>query len=199
MDTGSLSTADKYLLYGLLLKKKHTSAEQQRVVAVMRSTMSLDEKIEAIMALDIAPGEHPTRPGQPGGNPAQAGRAGRKKRGAIVVDLHPQLTKLLRKCSLKRRFHFTRIGESFDAPALLRRNQVDLIIVNQNMSDEDTPRYFEICRAVRPGIRIIYLNAPPRSLRADPHFRKAVRFVRKPISIKDLDSVVQNLFEPAQR
>jgi len=198
MDTGGLSRADKHLLYGLLLKRKHTSSEQRRIVTVMRSSMNLDEKIGAIMALGDAPEKRTLGRERPKQSGVQARRAGKNKRGAIVVDLHQELTKLLRKCSLKRNFHFIRIGESFDAPAMLRRNEVDLIIVNQHLSDEDTPRYFEICRAVRPGIRIIYLNAPPKSLRTDAHFRKATRFMCKPISIKDMDSVVQSLFETPQ-
>ncbi|MCK5007548.1 MAG: hypothetical protein KAR73_09190 [Spirochaetales bacterium] len=198
MDIGNLSKADKYLLYGLLLKKKRTPAEERKLVPIMRSSLDLDEKIEAIMALGDETDKRTARRDRGDKRPAREGseRRGKKRTSALVVDIHAELTKLLKKCSLKRQFVFTRIGESFDAVHLLRRLGTKLIVINENLSDEDYPRYFEICRAIEPGVKIIYLGSPPRPLPSDPIFRKSTRFVPKPISINRLEETARELLGP---
>jgi hypothetical protein len=198
MDIGNLSKADKYLLYGLLLKKKSTPAEERKLVSIMRSSLDLDEKIEAIMALGDETDKRTARRDRGDKRPAREGseRRGKKRTSALVVDIHPELTKLLKKCSLKRQFVFTRIGESFDAVHLLHRLGTKLIVINENLSDEDYPRYFEICRAIEPGVKIIYLGSPPRPLPSDPIFRKSTRFVPKPISINRLEETTRELLGP---
>jgi hypothetical protein len=195
MDIANLSRADKYLLYGLLLKKKRTPAEERNLVPIMRSSRDLDEKIEAIMALGDETDKRSARRGRGEKRPAREGSEGKGKRrtSALVVDIHPELTKLLKKCSLKRRFVFTRIGESFDAVHLLRRLGTKLIVINENLADEDYPRYFEICRAIEPGVKIIYLGSPPRPLPSDPIFRKSTRFIPKPININRLEETAREL------
>lgn len=198
MDIGNLSRADKYLLYGLLLKKKRTPTEERKLVPIMRSSRDLDEKIEAIMALGDESEKRAPRQdrAEKQAGEQKPGHRGKRRSSALVVDIHPELTRLLKKCSLKRRFIFTRIGESFDAVHLLRRLGTKLIVINENLSDEDYPRYFEICRAIEPGVKIIFLGSPPRPLPADPIFRKSTRFVAKPISINRLEETARELLGP---
>jgi len=191
MDSGNLSQADKYLLYGLLLKKKRSSAEDRKLITIMRSSLDLDEKIEAILTLGEESEKKESRRSR--SRPGGTGSAGRKKTSALIVDVYPELTKLLKKSSLKRRFAFTRIGESYDAIYLLRRLEPGLLIINENLTDDDYPRYFEICRAVQPGIKIIYLSSAPHSLRRDPYFSRSTRFIPKPISISRIEESVGEL------
>ena len=195
MDSRNLSQADKHLLYGLLLKKRRSPAEERKLFAIMRSPRDLDEKIEAILSLSEESERKQPRRSRTGRQTGTAGsaRKAKKKDSALVVDVYPELAKLLKKSSLKRRFTFTRIGESFDAIYLLRRLDTRLLIISENLSDEDYPRFFEICRAVQPGIRIIYLSSPPRSLRRDPAFSRSTRFVPKPISISRIEESVREL------
>ena len=199
MDSGNLSQADKYLLYGLLLKKKRNPSEDRKLITIMRGSLDLDEKIEAILALGEGIEKRESRRSRPGSGSAArgSGRSTKKKLSALVVDVHPELTKLLKKCSLKRRFLFTRIGETFDAIYLLRRLETKLLVINENLADDDYPRYFEICRAVQPGIKIIYLSSPPRSLPVDPYFRGSTRFIPKPISIGRIEESVGELLGSA--
>jgi hypothetical protein len=197
MDSGDLSQADKYLLYGLLLKKKRTPAEDRKLIPIMRSSRDLDEKIEAILALGEETEKKAARRSRAGKRAGKPGTARRKKISALVVDVYPELAKLLKKSSLKRRFVFTRIGESLDAIHLLRRLETRLLVINENLSDDDIPRYFEICRAVQPGIKIIYLSSPPRSLPRDPVFSKSTRFIPKPISISRIEESVGELLGQA--
>jgi hypothetical protein len=194
MESGALSEADKHLLYGLLLKKKRAAAEERKLVAIMRSSRNLEEKIEAILALGEPAEKKQQRRGKnrTAGGPGSA-RNARKKRSALVVDVHPELAKLLKKSSLKRRLDFTRIGESLDAIHLLRRLETKLLLINENFSDEEVPRFFEICRAVQPGIKIIYLSTPPRALPRDPAFGRSTRFIPKPISISRIEECVGEL------
>jgi hypothetical protein len=190
MDSGNLSRADKYLLYGLLLKKKRSAAEDRKLT-IMRSSLGLDEKIEAILALGEESEKKESRRSR--GRPGDTGSARKKKISALIVDVHPELTKLLKKSSLKRRLVFTRIGESYDAIYLLRRLETRLLIISENLADDDYPRFFEICRAVQPGIKIIYLSSAPRSLRRDPQFSRSARFIPKPISISRIEESVGEL------
>ena len=195
MDSRNLSQADKHLLYGLLLKKRRSPAEERKLFAIMRSPRDLDEKIEAILSLSEESERKQQRRSRTGRQTGTAGsaRKAKKKDSALVVDVYPELAKLLKKSSLKRRFTFTRIGESFDAIYLLRRLDTRLLIISENLSDEDFPRFFEICRAVQPGIQIIYLSCAPRSLRMDPAFSRSTRFVPKPISISRIEESVREL------
>ena len=193
MDSGNLSRADKHLLYGLLLKKRRSSAEDRKLIAIMRSSRDLDEKIEAILALGETNEKKQPRRSRAGNRPGAAGAASRKKYSALIVDVYPELAKLLKKSSLKRRFVFTRIGDSLDAIHLLRRLATRLLVINENLSDIEVPRYFEICRAVQPGIKIIYLSSPPHSLPRDPVFSSCIRFIPKPISISRIEESVGQL------
>ena len=193
MDSGNLSLADKYLLYGLLLKKKRNPAEERKLIAIMRSSRDLDEKIEAILALGQQAEKRESRRSRSGKRPGAAGSGQKKKLSALVVDVHPELAKLLKKSSLKRCFAFTRIGESLDAVHLLRRLQTKLLVINENLSDDEVPRFFEICRAVQPGIKIIYLSSPPRSLPRDPIFSRSTCFIPKPISVSRIEESVGQL------
>jgi hypothetical protein len=193
MDSTNLSQADKYLLYGLLLKKKRSSADERKLFAIMRSSRDLDEKIEAILSLGEETGKKDARRSRAGKRPGTSGASRKKKISALVVDVHQELAKLLKKSILKRRFVFTRIGESLDAIHLLRRLETRLLVINENLSDDEIPRYFEICRAVQPGIKVIYLSPPPRSLPGNPAFSRSTRFVPKPISISRIEDSVDEL------
>jgi hypothetical protein len=193
MDSGNLSQADKYLLYGLLLKKKRSAAEDRKLITIMRSSLDLDEKIEAILALGEESEKKESRRSRSNKRTGTAGSARRRKISALIVDVYPELTKLLKKSSLKRRFVFTRIGESYDAIYLLRRLETRLLVISENLADDDYPRFFEICRAVQPGIKIIYLSSAPRSLRRDPLFSRSARFIPKPISISRIKESVGEL------
>jgi hypothetical protein len=196
MDSGHLSQADKYLLYGLLLKKKRSPADERKLVAIMRSSRDLDGKIEAILALGEQAERKNPRRSRTGGQSDGEGASRKKKLSALVVDVHQELAKLLKKSSLKRRFVFTRIGESLDAIHLLRRLQTRLLFLTENLSDDEIPRYFEICQAVQPGIKIIYLSSPPRSLPGDPVFDRSTRFIPKPISVSRIEDSVAQLLGP---
>jgi len=134
MDVQHLSEADLHLVYGLLLKKKRTPSQERKVLSIVRSEMDLPARIEAIVkvsrvqVLDIGPAD---------GRPA-AGRLAverpaesRKRRPALVIDKHTEVTRLLKKCSLKRELVFTRAGERFDALDLVAQLRPRLLIVNE--------------------------------------------------------------------
>ncbi len=202
MDIGNLSDADKYLLYGLLLKKKRSPAQEKKIFHIMRSSLDLDGRIEAI--LDLQEDGSPRSPHRRdrAGRPERAAGGGRggpkaagKRAGALVVDVYPELTRLLKKSSLKRRLVFTRIGESFDAVHLLRKLETRLIVLNETLSDGELGHFFEICNAIQPGIKVIFLSSPPRRLPADSQFRRAVRFVPKPLNISRLEATAWELLE----
>jgi hypothetical protein len=194
MDIGNLSDADKYLLYGLLLKKKRSPAQEKKIFHIMRSSLDLDGRIEAILDLQEDGSQRSPHRRDRAGRSEQAAGGG-KRAGALVVDVYPELTRLLKKSSLKRRLIFTRIGESFDTVHLLRKLETRLIVLNETLPDEELGHFFEICNAIQPGIKVIFLSSPPRRLPADSQFRRAVRFVPKPLNISRLEETAWELLE----
>ena len=199
MDINNLSEADKYLLYGLLLKKPRSSDLDRKALAIARSSRSLDGKIEAILNLqapveDGGPKARSRRPGKAGTDEEPGGgRRGKRRKTAVVIDVYPEVTRLLSKCSLKRALSFTRVGESFDALYLLRKFDVRLLIINESLPAEECARYYEICRAIEPRVRIIYLLPPPERRGGSQDYRRYTRFVPKPINIDLLDRTARDL------
>jgi hypothetical protein len=196
MDLQGISEADKYLLYGLLLKKRRSRGQERRVMAIIHGTLDLEGRIEALIrlqeeedrALFVLPGPQAPRVGS-------APESGQRDGSLLVVDAHPDVSRLLRKCSLKRRLSFHRIGESFDAVHLLRRLRTRLIVLNEILPPEDYTRYYAICRAIEPRIRIICLCQAPRGLDCSDAFRKNVRFLPKPINMERLEATAIELLE----
>jgi hypothetical protein len=204
MNINNLSEADKYLLYGLLLKKPRSGELDRKALAIVRNDRSLDEKIEAILDLQAPPrergrdrrersGESADWTGKTGARQAVSGRGSKSRGSAVVIDMYPKVTRLLRKCSLKRVLDFTRVGESFDVIYLLRTLDVRLIIVNDSLPPEECSRYYEICRAIEPRVRIIYLLAPPENRGGSKDYRRYTRFIPKPINIDLLDRTAREL------
>jgi hypothetical protein len=202
MDINNLSEADKYLLYGLLLKKPRSGDLDRKALNIARSGRSLDEKIEAILDLQGEPEERGPRAragGTPGSARVQGGDSGTprrrtKRRGsALVIDVYPEVTRLLGKCSLKRALSFTRVGESLDALFLLRKLDVRLLVINETVPAEECARYYEICRAIEPQVRIIYLLPPSERRGGSQDYQRHTRFIPKPINIDLLDRTARDL------
>jgi len=200
MDINNLSEADKYLLYGLLLKKPRSPELDRKALAIARSSRTLDEKIEAILDLQEpsqrkARGkrERPLEAETPEEGARPPGRRPRSRKTAVVIDVYPEVTRLLSKCSLRRALSFVRVGESFDALYLLRQQDVRLIVINENLPGEECARYYEICRAIEPRVRIIYLLTPPERRTGSRDYRRHTRFVPKPINIDLLDRTAREL------
>jgi PleD family two-component response regulator len=199
MDVQHLSEADLHLVFGLLLKKKRTPSQARKVLSILRSEMDLPEKIEAIVkvsrvqVLEIGGAQ---ADGRAGAARIAQRKESRKRKPALIIDIHAEVTRLLKKCSLKRELTFTRAAERFDALDLVAQLRPRLIIVNEIFDkEEEYARYFEICRAVEPGVRIVYLGTPARMPRAAPAFQAFARFLAKPLNIEKLQETVRGLLE----
>ncbi len=198
MGLQELPEADKHLIYGLLLKKKRNRAQERRVLSIVRSAMELAAKIEAILKITRAqvlelPESHAEESQGPGRSLDRA-PPGKKRKAVLIVDVRAELTALLKKCSLKRELSFSRIAERFDAIQLIRSMRSRLIIVNESFSaEEEYMRYFEICRAIEPGIRIIFLGGPAHLPEGGPAFRATVRSLAKPLNIERLQENIREL------
>jgi len=198
MGLQDLPEADKHLIYGLLLKKKRSRAQERRVLSIVRSSLDLAAKIEAILKITRAqvlelPESHRDENQGPRRILDKA-PPGKKRKAVLVVDVRAELTALLKKCSLKRELSFSRIGERFDAIHLIRSLRSRLIIVNETFAaDEEYTRYFEICKAIEPGIRIIFLGGPAHLPEWSPAFRTAARSLAKPLNIERLEESVREL------
>ncbi|HYW85600.1 MAG TPA: hypothetical protein VFB30_20275 [Spirochaetia bacterium] len=199
MGLQELPEADKHLIYGLLLKKKRSRAQERRVLSVVRSSLELAAKIEAILKITRAqvlelPENHREESQGPHGRMRDKARPEKKRTAVLVVDVRAELTTLLKKCALKRELSFSRIGERFDAIHLLRSLRSRLIIVNESFTaGEEYTRYFEICRAIEPGIRIIFLGGPAELPEWSPAFQAAARSLAKPLNIERLEEIVREL------
>jgi len=198
MDPHNLSEADRYLIYGLLLKRKRSPSMERKVLSIVRSSMDLEARIQALLTLTRA--QIPDNPlpeaaegDQPPGAPAGAPRKG-KMQNAIVVDTRAEIAGLLKKCSLKRELAFTRIAERYDAVHLLPSLRARLVIVNEILdSEQEYLRYFEICRAVEPGVRMIFLGKPQHELPSGGAWDRQARLLAKPLNIERLEECTREL------
>jgi hypothetical protein len=200
MDLSALSEADTHLIYGLLLKKKRSRSQDRKVLSIVRSSMELKDKIQAILnvtRVQVREFAGSTN-GQSGAvRPAPDAIEGRERKAALVIDDRPEITRLLKKCSLKRDLSFTRASERFDALHLVLQLRPRLVVVNESFErDEEYPRYFEICRAIVPGVRVIYLGSPSGPLKATSNFHTFTRFLPKPLNIEKLEETVRVLMAP---
>jgi hypothetical protein len=199
MGIQELPEADKHLIYGLLLRKKRNRAQERRVLSIVRGSMDLAAKIEAMLKVTRA--HLLSMPDMPRGESQGTGRflpdgasRTKKRKAVLVVDVRAELTSLLKKCPLKREISFSRIGERFDAIHLIRSLQARLIIVNESFSSaEEYVRYFEICRAIEPAIRIIFLGEPAYPPEGSPAYRASTRCLPKPLNIENLEESVREL------
>ena len=133
MDPQGLSEADKHLMYGLLLKKKLSGAQARKVLVIVRSSMDLAAKIQAILQVTRAQlFKEPDRAPQGAGEPSQGQAAGAprkgKKQNALIVDERAEIAGLLKKCSLRRDLFFSRIADRYDAVHLIPSLRARLVI-----------------------------------------------------------------------
>jgi hypothetical protein len=187
-----LSEADKHLLYGFLLRKTRARILHARVLRVVRSSVNLDDKIKAL--LKMSGPDHPFP--KPRSAARETPRRTGKRTAALVIDDRTDVIGILRKCALKREVTFFRTADRFDAVFMIPRHGVRLVILNETLpTDAEYARYFEICRAIMPGIRIICLGAPARLYsRATPP--GAVRFLPRPFNIDAVENCVRELLGP---
>jgi len=199
MNPQELPEADKHLIYGLLLKKKRTGAQERKVLSVVRSSMDVGSKIQAI--LQVTRARIPRQPESSGAETREAGRdtpvSRRRKarrRNALVVDARTEIARLLKKCSLKRELSFTRIGERYDAVHLMPPLRARIIFVNEVLpTGEEYVRYFDVCRVIEPGVRIIFLGQPAQPVNGGAAFGKYTRFLAKPLNLGKLEESAREL------
>jgi hypothetical protein len=201
MDLSALSEADMHLIYGLLLKKRRSRSQDRKVLSIVRSSMELKEKIQAILGVtrvQVRELDDSTNGQSAALRASREEPAARKRKAALVIDKKPEITRLLKKCALKRDLSFTRAGERFDALHLVLQLRPRLVVVNEIFErDEEYPRYFEICRAIVPGVRVVYLGSPSGPLKSTTHFHSHTRFLPKPLNIEKLEEAVRELLAPA--
>jgi len=218
MDIAKLSEADKYLLYGLLLRKKRPAEAEKRVLSIIRSPLTLDRKIDAILALhrklaDAEPGaeaatvtgEQPAAqqlaaelpaPEPPAAEPFAAGGGARRAR-AVVADPHAELTRLLAKSSLRRELEFFQAADRRQALALVRRLRARLVVCNLQLEAGGEAAFALECRKRQPTVRLIFLHAQPLPQLPDqPVLQGLFRVLPKPINLNQLAEAARALLGP---
>jgi CheY-like chemotaxis protein len=198
MDIRRLSEADKYMLYGLLLRKKRPAEAELRVMEIMRAPLKLDQKIDAILAL------HRELPGASPGEEERteellrAGFPGRPKRRsrAVVADPYPEVTRLLAKCSLRWELEFVQAQTARQALYLVRRLRARLLVCNLPMPPEDRETFARECRRRQSRVRLIFLAAPAPAERAPAAGPEDLyRVLPKPINLSQLSEAARELLE----
>ncbi len=201
MDIRKLSEADKYMLYGLLLRKKRPAEAELRVLEIIRAPLSLDQKIDAILALHRElPGASPAeeeqtaellRAGYGAGFPADSGRPKRRLR-AVVADPYPEVTRLLSKCSLRWELEFVQAETARQALYLVRRLRARLLVCNLPMAPEQREGFARECRRRQSRVRLIFLapEAGPSDVHPDLY-----RILPKPINLSQLSETARELLQ----
>ena len=209
MDIRKLSDADKYMLYGLLLRKRRPADAELRVVEIMRAPLNLDQKIDAILALHRQlPGASPVeeeeaaellRPGYGGGlSAADPGRPKRQRRlRAVVADPYPEVTRLLSKCSLRWDLEFAQAENARQALYLVRKLRARLLVCNLPMPPEQREGFAGECRKRQSQVKLIFLAAPaPGQKIPEAGLPDLYRVLPKPINLNQLCEAMRELLEP---
>jgi hypothetical protein len=193
MDIHKLSEADRYLLYGLLLRKKRSPEAEARVLEIMRSQTSLEDKIQAVLKVQRElPGEEALEeeallPDNGEASPAPS-RQKRKPRQAVVADPYPEVTRLLNRFSPRWGLEFTQAENEKQALYLVRKLRAKLVIGNLGQSSEDQEVFFRECRRRQPRLKAIFLC--PEDCPANT---RDVVYLPKPISFLSIEDTVRNL------
>jgi hypothetical protein len=206
MDIRRLSEADKYMLYGLLLRKKRPAEAELRVLEIMRAPLSLDQKIDAILALhrelpgtSAAEAEQAVELLRPGyGAGLHAGNAGRRKRWlrAVVADPYPEVTRLLSKSSLRWELEFVQGETAKQALYLVRRLRARLLICNLPMPPEEREGFARECRRRQSKVKIIFLASSPPGEKAPAAGPPDLYLVLpKPINLTQVSEAARSLLE----
>jgi hypothetical protein len=193
MDIRKLSEADRYLLYGLLLRKKRPPEAEARVLEIMRSQTGLEDKIQAILKVQRElPGEEALEEEAPLPESAEASsapsRQGGRPRRAVVADPYPEVTRLLNRFSPRWGLEFTQAENEKQALYLVRKLRARLVIGNLGQSFEEQEAFFRECRRRQPRLKAIFLcreDCPPNS--------RDVAYLPKPISFLSIEDTVRNL------
>ncbi len=206
MDIRKLSEADKYMLYGLLLRKRRPAEAELRVLGIMRAPLNLDQKIDAILALHRGlPGASPAeeeqtaellRPGYGAG--LRAGFPGRPRRRlrAVVADPYPEVTRLLSKCSLRWDLEFVQAQTARQALYLVRRLRARLLVCNLPMPPEEREGFARECRRRQSRIGLIFLAAPaPGESTPEAGSADLYRVLPKPINLSELSEAARELLD----
>jgi len=212
MDIHRLSEADKYMLYGLLLRKRRPAEAEARVMEIMRAPIALDRKIDAILALHrelpgsspekeeeetaelLRDGYGPRAGREPGVGPGpRAGGRRRRRLRAVVVDPFPEVTRLLAKSSLRRELEFVQAEDAKQGLYLARRLRARLVVCNLPMTPGERKRFARECRSPRCGL--IFLASPgPGEPAAGPP--GSYQVLPKPINLNQLSETVRALLAP---
>ena len=199
MDIRKLSDADKYLLYGLLLRKKRPPEAELRVLEIMRASLTLDQRIDAILEL------HRTLPGASPGEEEETaellrpGYPGRRKRRlrAVVADAYPEVTRLLAKSSLRWDLEFVQGEDARQALYLVRKLRARLLLCNLPMPPEKREDFAKECRKRQAQVRLIFLASPePGRKEPDPALQGLYRVLPKPINLIQVSEAVRELLGP---
>jgi hypothetical protein len=193
MDIRRLSEADRYLLYGLLLRKKRPPDAEARVLEIMRSQTGLNEKIQAILKIQRElPGEGSMEAESLLLEAAEASpvasRQARRLKQAVVVDPYPEVTRLLNKSSPRWGLEFSQAENAKQAFYLVRKLRARLLIGNLEDSPEEQQAFFRECRKRQPRLKAIFLcpeDCPPHT--------PDVFYLPKPINILSIEDAVRKL------
>ena len=198
MDIRRLSDADKYMLYGLLLRKRRPADAELRVLEIMRAPLSLDQKIDAILTL------HRQLPGFSAEEEEQTaellrpGYPGRRKRRlrAVVADPYPEVTRLLAKSSLRWDLEFAQAENLKQALYLVRKLRARLLVCNLPLPPEQREGFARECRKRQSQVRLIFLAAPaPGDKGPEAGLPSLYRVLPKPINLNQLSEAVRELLE----
>ncbi len=201
MDIRKLSEADKYMLYGLLLRKKRPAEAELRALEIIRAPLNLDQKIDAILALHRQlPGASPEEEEQTAEllRPGFPGRPRRRLR-AVVADPYPEVTRLLSKCSLRWDLEFVQAQTPRQALYLVRRLRARLLVCNLPMPPEQRGKFARECRRRQSRVRLIFLAAPAPGETAqgsqEAGAAELYRVLPKPINLSQLSEAARELLE----
>ncbi len=195
MEDDKLSEPDKYLLLGLLLKKPRSEGLNKKALRVVRSRVSLDQKIDRLLAINqLAEGIQ-----EPEAIPARAGMAPprppnpRKRPVILILDHYTDITRLLQKSPLRNSFSFSRVYTDFDEKLLIGRYKPHAVIINQSLLETDRTEITRLALHLKAQVGVIFLCLSGQTLPESLSRSANVLMVSKPINVNELEEAIREL------
>jgi len=200
MKIRDLSTADKYLLLGNLLKKMDSGRAGEEVLDVIRSAEAVDAKLAAILELYRAQGGAEPRPPRAdrvstAGSSRSPQRIKVGKPRVLLIDPREEIPRILIGAQFSKQYAFMHIREVPRRMAGIWRCSPNVVIINTEGSIEQKLRFCRRLTEARPELGVILLcsKAQLGSTGNGAEAGGCLRVLPKPLNLMRMNDALEEL------
>ena len=200
MKLQDLSTADKYLLLGNLLKKINSVRSGEEALDVIRSAETVDTKLAAILEIYRAQGgaEQVPAPGDRGSTAASARSPQRIKSGkprVLVIDPRTEIPRILTGSHFSKDYAVMHVRKAPRSMAGIWRCSPNVLVVNTEGDIREKLRFCRRLTETKPEVGVVLLcsKAQLRAPEARAASAQGLRILTKPLNLMRMGDVLGEL------